>query len=116
MKKIAVIITGMCFVMSAVHATAEDIQYTDILPLCEGKAPHVKVSTQLNGRTLQGSCQIGFKPHDPQNLKGYMMHEPALQNACKGKARTSTVVIHLAGKKVPGKCDLVFKINRRLSI
>ncbi len=112
MKKIAVIIAAMYFAMPVVHAAAESIPYSEILPLCEGKGPHVKVSTQIDGRTLEGSCQIGFKPHDPRTLEGYTIQEPTIQNACKGQARASTVVIHLAGKAVPGKCDLVFKIHR----
>ncbi|KGT46484.1 MULTISPECIES: hypothetical protein [Acinetobacter] len=112
MKKIAFILAIVVMQMSSVQASSEE-NTPDLTRLCEGKGPHVKLTTKIEGRKVKGSCQIGFKPDQANVLDYKAMNQPAVQNVCKGKARGTSAVVNIKGKNIPGKCDLVFKENRR---
>ena len=112
MKKLAFIIILVLTAMPYTQAASDEGKNPDMTRLCEGKGPHVKLTVKIEGRTIKGSCQIGFKPAQVNALDYDAMRAPAVQNACKGKARGSTLVMNVNGEQIPGKCDLVFKRNR----
>ncbi|WP_312080507.1 hypothetical protein [Acinetobacter schindleri] len=111
MKKLAFIIILVLTAMPYAQAASDEGKNPDTTRLCEGKGPHVKLTVKIEGRTIKGSCQIGFKPAQVNALDYEAMRAPAVQNACKGKARGTTLVMNVNGKQVLGKCDLVFKSN-----
>ena len=113
MKKLAFIIVLVLTVMPNAQAASDEEKSPDTTRLCEGKGPYVKLTTKIDDRIIQGSCQVGFKPVQANALDYEAMRDPAVQNVCKGKARGSVVVVSINKKKVPGKCDLIFKDNRR---
>ncbi|MFV5490796.1 hypothetical protein [Acinetobacter sp. ASP199] len=100
-------------VIPITQAASDEENSPDPTRLCEGKGPHVKLTTKIDDRIVQGSCQVGFKPAQAYALDYTAMRDPAVRNACKGKARGTAVVVNIKGKNVPGKCDLVFKSNYR---
>lgn len=112
MKKIAFILAITLMQMSSAQPSSEE-NPPDPTRLCEGKGPHVKLTTKIEGRKVKGSCQIGLKPVQDDALDYKALNDPAIQNACKGKARGTAAVVNIKGKNIPGKCDLVFKENRR---
>jgi len=113
MKKLVFIIILVLTAMPYTQAASDEGKNPDTTRLCEGKGPHVKLTVKIEGRTIKGSCQIGFKSAEANALDYEPMRTSALQNACKGKARGSTLVVNVDGEQIPGKCDLVFKRNHR---
>ena len=113
MKKIAFIIAMWVMVVPIAQAASDERKIPDTTRLCEGKGPHVKLTTKIDGRTVKGSCQIGFKPVQANVLDHKAMNDLAARNACKGKARGTAMVVYVNSKQIAGKCDLIFKANLR---
>ncbi|MQW92539.1 hypothetical protein GFH30_06820 [Acinetobacter wanghuae] len=112
MKKIALAIATLLTAITVVHA-APDAKRPDMSKLCQGKALNSKVVSKHGDRTIEGSCQIGFKANNPQALERGAMRNPAVQNTCKGKAKGTAAVVKVDGKNIAGKCDITFKPNMR---
>ncbi len=105
---LAVLLLGAGF---TVHAA--DAKRPDFSQLCQGKALNSKVKTQFDGRSIEGTCQLGFKANQANALERGQMREAAVQNACVGKAKGTAVNVKVANKSVAGKCDVVFKSANR---
>lgn len=112
MKKIALCIATAFIAISAAHAEPEH-KRPDISKLCQGKALNSKVVSKNGDRSIEGTCQIGFKANNPQALERGAMRDPAIQNACKGKAKGTAAIAKVDGKNISGKCDMTFKPNMR---
>lgn len=114
MKRAIFVITTALLMMTTANA-APDSQgkRPDFGNLCQGKAVNSKVTAKHGDRTIEGTCQIGFKATNPNALDRGASRDPAIQNACKAKAKGSAVVAKLNGKNIAGKCDINFKPNMR---
>ena len=100
--------------MTAVNAHAQPQgARPDFSKLCAGKALNAKVSTKMGDRTLQGTCQIGFKATKMEDLPRGAQRDPAVQNACKGKNKGQAVQVKVENKTVKGQCDIQFKPERK---
>ena len=85
----------------------------DFSKLCAGKALNSKVTAKMGDRTMQGTCQMGFKATKMDELPRGSQREPAVQNACKGKAKGQAVQVKVANKTVKGQCEIQFRPDRR---
>jgi hypothetical protein len=92
---------------------AADTKRPDFSKLCQGKVLNSKVNTQFDGRRIEGTCQLGFKPKQANALERGAMREPAVQNACMGKAKGAAVNVKVGAKSIAGQCDVVFKSAAR---
>lgn len=114
MKKFVLGIVTSLFMLTTVNA-APDTQgkRPDFNNLCHGKAVNTKVKTKLGDRTVEGSCQIGFKATNANALERGDNRLPAVQNACRNKAKGSAVTVKVNNKNIAGKCDSIFKSNMK---
>ncbi|MBQ1494342.1 MAG: hypothetical protein IIZ37_05585 [Acinetobacter sp.] len=99
-------------VMNA-HAAPDANKRLNHNQLCQGKEINSKVNINNNGRDIQGTCQLGFKPDQVKSLERGEMRDPSIQKACLGKSKGAPATITVNGKSINGKCDVVFKPNRR---
>lgn len=113
MKKMALLLTSALLAISAAHAAPEGGKRPDFGNLCQGKALNTKVNAKHDDRTIEGTCQMGFKANNPSALERGAMRDPAVQNACKGKAKGAVVNAKVSGKNVAGKCDVTFRPNMK---
>ncbi|MBU3845665.1 MAG: hypothetical protein H9855_01560 [Candidatus Acinetobacter avistercoris] len=110
MKNINIVLITLLMTFTAFNASAHDnTKRPDTTKLCQGKAINTRVSQKIGDRTLEGTCQIGFKANQSNGLDRGLMRDPAIQNACKGKVKNTAVVAKVDGKNIPGKCDIVFR-------
>lgn len=94
----------------------------DFNQLCLNKAVNTKVNAKHGDRTIAGTCQLGFKANNAQDLRGGQRPAAGQQrpsdvtaNACKGKPKGTAVTVKIEGKNIAGKCDMIFKptMNKR---
>ena len=90
MKRITLLLTTGLLAISAAQAVPD--QRPDMSQLCQGKGLNTKMSAKMGDRTMQGTCQIGFKAKHPNALEHGAMRDPDVQNVCKGKAKGTSVV------------------------
>ena len=112
MKKWALVFTSVLFGFTTAHA-AEDTKRPDFSQLCNGKAVNTKLTAKHDGRSIEGTCQIGFKANDKNALQRGAMRDPAVKDACKGKAKGTAINVKIDGKQVAGKCDVQFRPNMK---
>ena len=113
MKKVLFVTALGLFSIMNVNAASDVGKKPNPNQLCQGKAVNSQVNTNRNGRDIQGTCQLAFKPDQVKGLERSQMRDPSIQKACIGKSKGTPITITVNGKSVTGKCDVVFKPNRR---
>ena len=109
MNKSIFLLIGTLFALNVAHAAPDAGKRPDFSQQCAGKAVNTKISVKAGDRTMQGTCQLGFKPNTPNGLERGAMRDPVVQNACKGKTKGTATTIKLNGKSIAGKCDVMFR-------
>jgi len=110
MEKIASLLFAGLFATTAVYAAPESKgNRPDFSKLCQGKAVNTKITATHDGRSINGTCQLGFKANNPNSLERGAHRDSNIQNACHAKAKGAAVTVKYNGKNIPGTCDVLFK-------
>ena len=109
MKHLSWLLLGSILAFNSAQAAPDAGKRPDFSSMCAGKALNSKISVKHDDRTMQGTCQLGFKPNNPASLERGAMRDPALRNACNGKAKGAAVTAKVEGKNIAGKCEITFR-------
>ena len=114
MKKISLLLLVGVFGLSTAYAdnNRPNGPRIDFSKQCQGKALNSKLTLKNDGRTMTGTCALGFTPNANVQLERGAMRDPAVQAACKGKTLNQNVSVKISGKTVAGKCAIRFMPER----